>query len=113
MQLSGFLGTAILAVVYPTLHNTRCQTSVPDGALVGSPTHLLHRNHAHIDQTKKVNLIVVDEHVRQIHHSSIFDGLWFRLLRVAIVGCKPNFRWIVQFKLASNSLNNIIIGMKL
>jgi len=54
----------------------------------------------------------MDEHVQQMLHS-IFDRLWFRLLRVAIVGCKPNFRWIIQFKLASNSLNNIIIGMKL
>jgi hypothetical protein len=53
MRLSGFLGTAILAVVYPTLHNTRCQTSVPDSALVGSPTHFVTRNHAHIDQKKR------------------------------------------------------------
>lgn len=64
-------------------------------------------------EMKNVNLIIMDEHVQQMLHTSIFDGLWFRLLRVAIMWCKPNFCWIIQLKLTSNSLNNIIIGMKL
>jgi hypothetical protein len=50
---------------------------------------------------KNINLIVMDEHVQQMFHSSIFDGLWFRLLRVAFMGCKADFRWIIQPKLMS------------
>jgi hypothetical protein len=46
-------------------------------------------------------------------HSSIFNWLRLRLLRVAVVGCQPDFGWIIQANLAGHSFDNIIISMYL
>ena len=96
------------------IQDVRCLYQTDD-ALVGSSIHFVTRKPCSNWQKemKSINLIVMDEHVQQMFHSSIFDGLWFRLLRVTIMGCKANFRWIIQPKLMSYSLNNIIISMKL
>lgn len=59
------------------------------------------------------NLIVVNQHVRQMFHSSVLDRLWFRLLGVAVVRCESDFRRIIETKMLTDSFNNIVIGVKL
>ena len=96
------------------IQDVRCLYQTDD-ALVGSSIDFVTQKPCSNwpKEMKNINLIVMDEHVQQMFHSSIFDGLWFRLLRVTIMGCKANFRWIIQPKLMSYSLNNIIISMML
>ena len=60
-----------------------------------------------------VYLIVVHQHIRQMIHSSVFNGLGFRLLGVAIMRCKPNFGWVIQAKMVSYSFHDIIISVEL
>lgn len=59
------------------------------------------------------NLIVVNQHVRQTFHSLVLDSLWFRLLGVAVMRCKSDFRIIIQTKMLRDFFNNIVIGVKL
>jgi hypothetical protein len=46
-------------------------------------------------------------------HSPVLDGLRFRLLGVTVMGCKPNFGWVIQAKMVSYSFHNIIISVEL
>ena len=59
------------------------------------------------------NLVVVDQHVWQMIYTPVLNGLGFRLLRITVVRCKPNFCWVINTKLASNSINDLIIIEKL
>lgn len=55
----------------------------------------------------------MNKHIQKMFYSPISNRLWFRLLRITIMRCKPNLWGIIQPKLMCNSLNNIIISVKL
>ena len=115
MLPSGFSNLVILAEGCLILHSIKYQKSIKEqnttGWLAFSPFIRLASQfelHTQFDYY----LIVVDQHVRQMIHSTILNRLRFGLLGVAVVRSKPDFWWIIQTKMLSYSFNNIVISIK-
>lgn len=51
------------------------------------------------------------QHIWQMIHPSIFDRLWLRLLRIAVMCSQSDFGWIVQSNSLCHLLNDLIISM--